>query len=61
MSETNINELLQLLDDSNNILIADLTYSSLVEDSIKQNGGTVIYSYNNIIVASDISETFYNE
>jgi hypothetical protein len=61
MPETNINELLQLLDASNNILISDLTYSSLVEDSINQNGGTVIYSYNNIIVASDISETFYNE
>lgn len=61
MPETNINELLQLLDASNNILISDLTYSSLVEDSINQNGGTVVYSYNNIIVASDISETFYNE
>ncbi len=61
MPETNINELLQLLDASNNILVSDLTYSFLVEDSINQNGGTVIYSYNNIIVASDISETFYNE
>lgn len=60
-TETNINELLQLLDASNNILISDLTYSSAIEDSIKQNGGSVVYSYNNIIVASEISETLYNE
>jgi hypothetical protein len=60
-TETNINELLQLLDSSNNILIADLTYSSTIEDSIKQNGGVVVYSYNNIIVASEISETLYGE
>lgn len=61
MATDNINELLQLLDASNNILIADLTYSSAIEDSIRQNGGSVVYSYNNIIVASEISETLYNE
>lgn len=60
-TENNIEELLQLLDASNNILISDLTYTSSVEDSIIQNGGTLVYSYNNIIVASEISETFYNE
>jgi len=61
MATDNINELLQLLDASNNILISDLTYSSSIEDTIRQNGGTVVYSYNNIIVASEISENFYNE
>jgi hypothetical protein len=55
--ETNINELLN----TSNISIEDLTYSSSIEDSISQNGGTVIYSYNNIIIASEISEAFYNE
>lgn len=56
-STTNIEDLIQSLNISNNIL----RYNSEVETSINQNGGTVLYSYNNIIIASEISDTFYNE
>lgn len=53
----NIEDLIQSLNISNNIL----RYNSEIETSINQNGGTVLYSYNNIIIASEISDTFYNE
>lgn len=56
-STNNIDDLIQTLNISNNIL----RYNSEVETSVKQNGGTVLYSYNNIIIASEISESFYNE
>jgi hypothetical protein len=54
---TSIDELIKSLNISTNIL----RYNSEVETSVKQNGGTVLYSYNNIIIASEISESFYNE
>lgn len=55
-NETNINELLNLL----NISGETLRYNSEVKDDITQNGGTILYSYNNIIVASEISEESYS-
>lgn len=54
---TSIDELIQSLNISTNIL----RYNSEVETSVKQNGGSVLYSYNNIIIASEISEEFYAE
>lgn len=54
---TNINELIDLLNISDTIL----RYNSSIEYDINKNGGTVIYSYNNIIIASEISEELYNE
>ena len=56
MTGTTIDDLIQLLSFSDTILKTN----SVIEDSIRQNGGTVIYSYNNIIIASEISESFYN-
>lgn len=53
----NINDLLALLNTSD----VALRYNSVVESDISQNGGTVCYSYNNIIIASEISEELYNQ
>lgn len=52
---TNINELLDLL----NIPEKMLRHNSSIEDYIKQNSGTILYSYNNIIIASEISDETY--
>ena len=57
MSQDNINELLNLLGSSENIL----RYNSIIEDDITNNGGTVLYSYNNIIIASEISDEIYTK
>lgn len=54
---SNVNELIQLMNYQQNLL----RYNSLIETDINQHGGTVVYSYNNIIMASDISEELYNE
>lgn len=54
---TNVDELLSILNTSESIL----RYNSQIEDDISQNGGTVLYSYNNIIIASEISETLFTE
>ena len=59
---TNIDELLSLLNSSDILLTASdtiLRYKTSIEDDVKVNGGTVIYSYNNIIIASEISEEFF--
>lgn len=53
----NINELIEIMNISENIL----RYNSEIESDIKENGGIVLYSFNNIIIASDISDEFYNE
>jgi len=50
-------DLIKMLDVSNNILL----YNSEIENIIKIHGGTVVYSYNNIIMASEISEELYGE
>jgi len=56
-NETNINELLDLLSISGDTL----RYNSEIEENITQNGGTILYSYNNIIVASEISDESYSD
>jgi len=56
-TEASINDLVQLLNVSETIL----RYNTAIESSIRNNYGTVLYSYNNIIVATEISETLYNE
>jgi len=56
-SISNINDLLISLNDVDSLL----TTNSIVEDDIKFQGGTILYSYNNIIIASEISETYWNE
>lgn len=42
-------------------LIQNLTYNNEIEDNITKNGGKIIYTYNNIIIASEISDTYYTE
>jgi len=54
---SNIDELIQLINASESIL----RYNSDIRNEINQNGGTVLYSYNNIIIASEISEELYNQ
>jgi hypothetical protein len=54
---TNIDQLLSTLNDTDNILINN----SLVESDIRSQGGTILYSYNNIIIASEISDTYWIE
>ena len=54
---SNLNDLLEAINTSESIL----RYNTEIEDNIRQNGGTIIYSYNNIIIASEISENFYIE
>jgi hypothetical protein len=51
----NINDLLELLTANETILRTN----SLVEKEISKHGGTVLYSFNNIIIASEISDEFY--
>jgi len=38
-----------------------LSYNSSIENIINTQGGTILYSYDNIIIASEITESFYNE
>jgi hypothetical protein len=54
---TNVDELLSILNTSESIL----RYNSQIEEDISQNGGTVLYSYNNIIIASDINDALFAE
>lgn len=54
---TNVNELLEILDISETIL----RFNSELESDIVGNGGSILYSYNNIIIASEISEEYYTE
>ena len=55
MTGSTINDLMQILNASDTIL----RYNSIIENDITQNGGTVLYSFNNIIIASEISEIFF--
>lgn len=54
---TNVDELLTILNTTESVL----RYNSQIENNILQNGGTVLYSYNNIIIASEISESYFIE
>lgn len=56
-TELSIEKILEIINISNDIL----SYNSSVIDSIQQNSGVVLYSYNNIIIASNISDEFLNE
>jgi len=55
--ENNIDELLALLNTSETLL----RFNSSIEKEISQHGGTVLYSYNDIIIASEISDNFFVE
>lgn len=55
--EEEVDELIKMLDLSGEIL----TCSVEIEDLISKNGGTIIYTYDNIIVASEISDNLYSE
>ena len=57
MAENTINDLINLLNVSDTIL----RYNSEIEADIRTQGGTVLYSYNNIIIASEIDDAYYNE
>lgn len=57
MEETNIDDLLSMLELSETIL----NYNSEIKSEIVSNGGSVIYSYNNIILATEITEELYTE
>lgn len=57
MAETNIDDLLSILELSETIL----NYNSEIKNDIVLNGGNVIYSYNNIILATEISDELYTE
>lgn len=54
---TNIDDLIKLLNVSDTIL----KYNSEIETSVTTNGGTVLYSFNNIIIASEITDSFFVE
>lgn len=56
-TELSIEKILEMINISNDIL----SYNSSIIDSIQQNSGVVLYSYNNIIIASNISDEFLNE
>ena len=56
-TESSINDLITLLNVSDTIL----RYNSDIETSIRAHGGSVIYSYNNIIIATEISDVLYSE
>ena len=52
-----ITDLLELLNATDTIL----QYNFEVENNIRINNGTVLYSYNNIIIASEISDSLYSQ
>jgi len=54
----NKNDLQQTLNISSG---TSLSYNSSIENIINTQGGTVLYSYDNIIIASEITDAFYNE
>jgi hypothetical protein len=56
-TELNIEKILETINISSDIL----SYNASIIDSIQQNSGIVIYSYNNIIIASNISDELLNE
>ena len=37
-----------------------LSYNSVIENIINTQGGTILYSYDNMIIASEITDTLYN-
>ncbi len=57
MDEKNINELLELLNLSENLL----RFNSIIEKDIRQHGANVVYSYNNIIIATEVDDNLFAE
>jgi len=53
----NIDTLIQQLNVSDDIM----RFNTSVENDIVRNSGKIIYSYNNMIIASDISDEYYTE
>jgi hypothetical protein len=56
-TETNINELIELLGISEELLRTN----TIIENEITKHGGKVVYSFNDVIIASEISDETYNE
>lgn len=56
-TELDINILLEQLEISEEVI----RFNTAVENDITKNGGKIVYSYNNIIMASEISDEYYNE
>ena len=44
-----------------NSLIQNLTYNNEIESDITTHGGKIVYAYNNIIMATEISDEYYVE
>jgi hypothetical protein len=42
-------------------IFRNLTYSDKIKDQIVRSGGTVVFSKDNIVVASEVSEAMYRE
>lgn len=57
MAEQNIEELLEILNLSENMM----RFNASIEKDIKKHGGTVIYSYNNLIIATEIDDNLFAE
>lgn len=58
---TILNSKIDLLNSLNVSSGATLSYNSSIEDIINTQGGTILYSYDNIIIASEITDSFYSE
>lgn len=56
-TENNMAELLDLLDDTD----TSLNPNSELETEIRNNGGTILYSYDNMIIASEVSDVLYED
>ena len=56
-TEIDITTLIEQLNLSQEILM----FNSAIEEDILKNSGKIVYSYNNMIIASEISDEYYNE
>jgi hypothetical protein len=56
-TENDINTLIQQLDISEELL----KFNSAIENDITLNNGKIVYSFNNMIIASEISDEYYTE
>ena len=57
INKIDINTLIEQLNVGDDIM----RFNTSVENEIIRNSGKIIYSYNNMIIASDISDEYYNE
>lgn len=55
--QNNMNELLDLLNDSK----TELNINTELEKEIRINGGTILYSFDNIIIASEVDDKLYDD